>query len=136
MRNAELRLFLLSIFIILISGCVTRKIIQPEQLVRDSTMDVLITTNSGKLIRIYSDNYRITQIDTTKYVVGKGTILKENNQNISRPHHDIRIPFYEIMQVETTEQNLFYYLGFYVFAGAAACIIIALVLLNGRGLGG
>ena len=117
------------------SGCVNKEIVQPDYLVNDSTKDVLITTNVGKSIRMFSDHYQIVRIDSVNYIRGKGTVIKENGQRISVPF-DGQISFSEIVQVETREKTTFYYSGYYIFAGAVAFIVFVILLFNGRGAGG
>ena len=130
-----MRFIILFFVMIFISGCVNREIVQPEKLTSDSTKDVLIITNSGKSIRMYSDNYRIIRIDSTNYVNGKGTVIQENGQNVSFPFEG-QISFSEIVQVETREKNIFYYSPYFIFASAIAFVALVLLIMNGRGFGG
>jgi hypothetical protein len=130
-----MRFIILFFVMIFISGCVNREIVQPEKLTSDATKDVLIITNSGKSIRMYSDNYRIIRIDSTNYVNGKGTVIQENGQNVSFPFEG-QISFSEIVQVETREKNIFYYSPYFIFAGAIAFVALVLLIMNGRGFGG
>ena len=130
-----MRFIILFFVMIFISGCVNREIVQPEKLTSDATKDVLIITNSGKSIRMYSDNYRIIRIDSTNYVNGKGTVIQENGQNVSFPFEG-QISFSEIVQVETREKNIFYYSPYFIFASAIAFVALVLLIMNGRGFGG
>jgi hypothetical protein len=117
------------------SGCIKKEIVQPGYLVNDSTKDVLITTNVGKSISMFSDQYQVIRIDSLNYIRGKGTVIKENGQSISLPF-DGQISFSEIVKVETREKTTFYYSGYYIFAGAVAFIVFIILLFNGRGVGG
>jgi hypothetical protein len=132
---SKMRFIIISLCLIITVGCVNKEIVQPEYLASDSTKDVLITTNAGKSIRMFSEHYRIVRIDSAKYISGKGTVIKDNGQSISSPF-DGQIAFSEIVQVETSEKTTFYYSGYYIFAGAAAFIIFVVLLFNGRGAGG
>jgi hypothetical protein len=134
-RVSKKRTNILCLCVIFACGCVNKGIVQPEYLVSDSTKDVLITTNSGKSISMYSNNYRIVRNDSAKYISGKGTMIKDNGQSISIPF-DGQIAFSEIVQVETREKTTFYYSGYYIFAGVAAFIVLIVLLFNGRGAGG
>ena len=116
-------------------GCISKEIVQPEYLASDSTKDVLVTTSDGKSIRLLSNHYQVVRVDSAKYIRGKGTVLKENGQNISHPF-DGQIAFSEIVQVETREKTTLYYSGYFIFAGAAAFIVFMVLLLNGHGFGG
>jgi hypothetical protein len=130
-----MRFIILCFSIFLISGCVNREIVQPDKLASDYTKDVLITTNSGKSIRMFSENYKIIRIDSTNYVNGKGTVIQENGQNVSFPFEG-QISFSEIVQVETREKTIFYYSPYFIFAGAVAFVALVLLIMNGRGFGG
>jgi hypothetical protein len=131
----KLRFIILCFGLLFIIGCVNKEIVQLDYLVSDSTKDVLITTNSGKSIHMLSDHYQVVKVDSTKYIRGKGTVLKDNGQSISLPF-DGQISFSEIVQVETREKTVFYYSGYYIFAGAAVFIVFVILLFNGRGAGG
>ena len=111
-------------------GCISKEIVQPEYLASDSTKDVLVTTSDGKSIRLLSNHYQVVRVDSAKYIRGKGTVLKENGQNISHPF-DGQIAFSEIVQVETREKTTLYYSGYFIFAGAAAFIVFMVLLLVG-----
>jgi hypothetical protein len=132
---SKMRINIFCLCLMFACGCVNKEIVKPEYLVSDSTKDVLITTNSGKWILMYSNNYHIVRIDSAKYISGKGTLIKDISQSISSPF-DGQIAFSEIAQIETREKSVFYYSGYYIFAGATAFILFIALVFHGHGPGG
>jgi hypothetical protein len=130
-----MRIIILFILLVLFVGCVNTEIVRPDILANDTTKDIVVTTKSGKSIRLYAGDYRMVQVDTTKYINGKGTILKENNKILTTPFNG-SISFAEIIQLETHEKSVFYYSAYYLFAGAVVFILFIGIAFHGRGPGG
>ena len=123
------------LYLLFLIGCVSTNVVQPERLEADTTKDIVIFTQDGRTIRMFSGDYQVVRICEVKNIRCKGKLFLNDQRTEMKPFEG-EVAFNQIKFIETIHKSIFYYTGPILFGAATLFIIFIAIVLQGRGFGG
>jgi hypothetical protein len=119
-----------SLFILLISGCMSTITFTKEELVKENDHDIVVFTHDGKKIVFQEGDYKIVNGDSSPCIQGKGRLFPRKS---SRKYidWDSTISFKDIESIVDYELNI---VGYAFLTGVAIIIISVIGYAAGGGI--
>ncbi len=87
------------------NGCYSSATLRPNEFSGSNHCDIVVVTYDGFTIEYKSEEYSIVQVDSLRFIKGKGVIIP------SKDTYEGLLPFARIESVATHEYTTFFYLS-------------------------
>jgi hypothetical protein len=113
--------------LVLLSGCVSKELIRPEDLPAYQGDDIVIIRTDGKVVRFDGGDYSVDTLVGGVTVRGKGRAYTDRTRVRSVAYSD-SISLQDMAGVEVHQKSIFYYTVPIIFVSAASIIGVFVVI--------
>ncbi|MGA9117652.1 MAG: hypothetical protein WB626_12845 [Bacteroidota bacterium] len=116
------------------SGCLNTGVLVAEDLERDASRDIVVSTRDGRTMLLHGGAYRIVDEGEHRVLRGRGHLYLSETRTETE-ETDVVIPAGDIRSIQVREKSPAYYGGLILIGGAAVGLLVLAFLLQGSRFG-